>query len=252
MLEVKGVIKRFGGVTAVSGCTLSVAEHSITGLIGPNGAGKSTLFHLISGFMRPDAGEIWFRGHRIDGLPAHEVARRGLARTFQIPRELGQMTVLENLMLVPAGQSGESMLRALAGFRRVAREEQAIRDRALRLLETVQLSHLAAEPAANLSVGQKKLLELARAIMARPALVLLDEPGAGVNPTLLRDLMGVIARMRDEGHTFLIIEHNMDLVMNLCDHVIVMSQGQRLTEGPPDAVRRDPVVQEAYLGGETA
>lgn len=248
MLSVRNVTKAFGGIRAVDQCSIEVARASITGLIGPNGAGKTTLFDMISGFLRPDSGQVWFAGRRIDTLRAHEIARLGLVRTFQIPRALKGMSVIENLMLVPAGQTGESLWGAWLRPRRVRADEEALRQKALEVLEFLDLKGLAWEYAGNLSVGQKKLLELARGLMADPAMILLDEPAAGVNPSLVRRIAEHIRALRERGTTFLLIEHNMELVMDLCDRVIVMSNGRPLATGTPHEVRRNPAVLEAYLG----
>ncbi|GIX45948.1 MAG: ABC transporter ATP-binding protein [Candidatus Tectimicrobiota bacterium] len=248
ILVVEDVVKRFGGVVAVDHCSFSVRRGTITGLIGPNGAGKTTLFNIIAGFYRPDSGRIWFEGRRIDGLPPHRIFARKIARTFQIPRELKRMTVLENLMLVPEHQCGERLFDAWFRPRRVRRQEEAIRRQAEEVLKFVKLDHLRDAYAANLSGGQKKLLELARTMMSEARLILLDEPGAGVNPTLMRDLVGYIQHLREMGRTFLLIEHDMDLVMEICNPVIVMSNGRLLMEGTPEEVRRDPRVLEVYLG----
>ncbi len=251
LLDVRAVTKSFEGLRAVNECSLQVGRGTITGLIGPNGAGKTTLFNLVTGFLKPTAGEIAFAGDRIDGLPPHRVFGKGIVRTFQIPRELKLMTVLENLMLVPAGQSGERLWNAWLLPFRVGRQEREIRDKALEVLEFVNLWHLRHEYASNLSSGQKKLLELARTLMGEPRLILLDEPGAGVNPTLMKGLVTLIERLRDEsGITFFLIEHDMDLVARLCNPVIVMSSGEKIAEGPPDEVVRDERVLEAYLGGQ--
>jgi branched-chain amino acid transport system ATP-binding protein len=251
LLDVRTVTKSFEGLRAVSECSLQVRRGTITGLIGPNGAGKTTLFNLITGFLKPTAGEIAFAGERIDGLPPHRVFDKGIVRTFQIPRELKLMTVLENLMLVPAEQAGERLWNAWFLPFRVGRQEREIRDKALEVLEFVSLWHLRHEYASNLSSGQKKLLELARTLMGDPRLILLDEPGAGVNPTLMKSLVALIERLRDEsGITFFLIEHDMDLVARLCNPVIVMSSGEKIAEGPPDEVVRDERVLEAYLGGQ--
>jgi len=251
MLEVRSLEKSFGGLRAVDSCSLEVKKGAITGLIGPNGAGKTTLFNLVTGFLRPDGGEILFKGERIDGLPPHEVFRRKICRTFQITREFGHMTVLENLMLVPENQRGEQILNTWFRPGLVKRQEREIRDKALAVLEFVELIDQKDEYAGILSGGQKKLLELAKTMMADPALILLDEPGAGVNRTLMRKLVGNIRELcAEKGITFLIIEHDMDLVMNLCTPVIVMSEGQKLAEGTPDEIRSDKRVLEAYLGGQ--
>ena len=238
LLAVTGVTKSFGGALALAGCTLSVREGSITGLIGPNGAGKTTLFNVISGLTRADGGEIRLGRERLDGLAAHAIARRGVARTFQIPRPLGRMTVLENQLVYAHDQPGELLARVFATPARVRDAERRARERA----------HLADARADALSGGQKKLLELARALMSDPHIVLLDEPGAGVNPTLMRSLIETIRTLQGAGRTFLLIEHDMDLVTELCDPVIVMAQGKTLVEGPFTEVRRDPRVLEAYLG----
>ncbi len=251
LLEIANVAKSFGGLQAVQNCSLQVRRGTITGLIGPNGAGKTTLFNLISGFYAPDSGRIVFQGRRIDGLPPHRVFRHGLCRTFQVPKELKQMTVLENLMLVPAGQAGERLGAAWLMPLRVRRQERDAYYKALDVLEFVKLAHLRAEYAANLSTGQKKLLELARAMMTDPQLIMLDEPGAGVNPTLLRSLMAQIKRLvAERGITVLLIEHNMTVVMGLCDPVIVMSNGEKLAEGTPAEIQQNEQVLAAYLGGQ--
>lgn len=251
LLEVERVVKSFDGVRAVNDCSLQVQPGTITGLIGPNGAGKTTLFNLITGFLKPSSGRIVFKDERIDGLPPHQIFRRGIVRTFQIPRELKQMTVLENLMLVPAEQAGERLWNPWFFPFRVARQEREIRDKALDILEFVDLWHLRDEYAANLSSGQKKLLELARTLMADPEMILLDEPGAGVNPTLMRKLVHNIEQLcYGKGITFFLIEHDMDLVTRLCNPIIVMSNGEKLAEGPPEEVKSDERVLEAYLGSQ--
>ncbi len=231
MLNIVEVKKNFGGVQALRGCSFSVAKGTITGLIGPNGAGKTTLFNVISGIFKPDGGEIQFNGERIDGLPSHRISRKGILRTFQIPRVLNRMTVLENLLLYPQHQRGERLWTNLFQYRKVLGQEQEIRDRALKILEFVNLHPLKDAYAMELSGGQKKLLELARVLMADPQMILLDEPGAGVNPTLMNELIKRILQLQEKGFTFLLIEHDMDLVVKLCDPVIVMTEGQKLTEG---------------------
>lgn len=251
ILEVENLTKSFGGVRAVSDCTLSVRQGTITGLIGPNGAGKTTLFNLVTGFLKPTAGHIFFRGERIDGLPGHRIFHKGIMRTFQIPRELKTMTVLENLMLVPPGQAGEQIWNPWFFAFRVSRQERQIYDQALEVLEFVGLFHLRDEYASSLSGGQKKLLELARTLMCSPQLILLDEPGAGVNRVLMKEIVSKIEVLcHDRGITFFVVEHDMDLVTRLCDPVIVMSEGQRLAEGTPEEIKRDERVREAYLGGQ--
>ncbi|MCS6932272.1 MAG: ABC transporter ATP-binding protein [Acetobacteraceae bacterium] len=248
MLEASGLTKRFGGLTAVDGVSFTLRARTITGLIGPNGAGKTTLFNLIAGALRPDAGRLTLEGRDITGARPHSVFAAGIGRTFQIPRPFPEMTLLENVMLAPKGQAGERFWVNWLAPRRVAAEERRVREAARHWLEFVGLSHLAREPAKVLSGGQRKLLEIARVMVAEPRLVLLDEPGAGVNPALLEAIMEKISALNAEGVTFLIIEHNMDLVMSLCRPVLVMAGGRLLMEGEPEAVRSDPRVAEAYLG----
>jgi branched-chain amino acid transport system ATP-binding protein len=251
ILIVDNVTRTFGGLRAVNGCTLGVKEGSITGLIGPNGAGKTTLFNIITGFLKPTAGRIYFQGERIDGLPPHRVFSRGIVRTFQIPRELKNMTLLENLMLVPPDQTGEGLWNPLFLPFRVSKQEEEIFNKAVEVLKFVDLIHLRDEYAATLSGGQKKLLELARTLMCNPKMILLDEPGAGVNRVLMKKLVADIERLRrDLGITFFVVEHDMDLITQLCDTVIVMSEGAKLAEGTPEAVKKDEQVLEAYLGGQ--
>ncbi|MBV2180461.1 MAG: ABC transporter ATP-binding protein [Castellaniella sp.] len=249
MLEVSELVKEFGGLHAIDGVSFTLKAHTITGLVGPNGAGKTTLFNTIAGVHKPTSGHIVFQGKPIGGLPPHRIFHEGLVRTFQIPRPFAAMTVLENTMMVPAAQAGEQFWNNW--FRRgaVRAQEQACRARARDILAFVGLDRLASEYARNLSGGQQKLLELARVLMADPQLILLDEPGAGVNPTLLATIMDKLREIHEHGMTFLIIEHNMDLIEALCDPVLVMAQGKLLMEGTPDVVRNDPRVLDAYLGG---
>lgn len=250
MITVKDVVKRFGGLTAVDGCSFTIPAGSITGLIGPNGAGKSTLFNIVAGFTKPDSGHIVLDGHDVTGLTPHRLFHRGIVRTFQVPHEFDRMTVLENLMIVPANQVGELVFASLFAWRRVRKQERDLRKKAEEVLDFVNLSHLKFELAGNLSGGQKKLLELARTMMTHPRVILLDEPGAGVNRTLLQRLAGDIKRLNTElGYTFCIIEHDMDLVTKLCDPVVVMAQGKVLAEGKMEQLRKDERVKEAYLGG---
>ena len=252
ILAVEQLKKGFGGIQAVDGATFGVAPGSITGLIGPNGAGKSTTFDLITGVHSPDSGRIRFDGTDITGWQPDRVARRGLVRSFQIARELAGMTVMENVMLAPPDQLGERFWPAvLPGFRgRVAEQERELREQAWETLEFLELDDLAGERAGSLSGGQRKLLELARVLMTDPEMILLDEPMAGVNPTLGRKLLDRLQELSDRGYTFLLVEHDMDVVMEHCDPVIVLHQGDVLAQGPPAAIRNNERVLEAYLGGE--
>jgi branched-chain amino acid transport system ATP-binding protein len=250
ILSVRNVSKHFGGITAVDNVSLDVAPHRITGLIGPNGAGKTTLFNVITGLYKPDSGEVYYNGERIDGLPLHQTFRKGICRTFQISRELKLMTVLENLMLVPLAQPGESLWKTWFFSRQVSKRESEIREGALEALRSVGLYGLRNEYAGNLSGGQKRLLELARTMMAQAELVLFDEPGAGVNPSERRTLADHIRRLVSEaGATVFLIGHEMELVMDICNPIIVMDRGKRLMEGSPQEVSSDPRVLEIYLKG---
>ncbi len=251
-LRVEGLRKEFGGITAVDGASFEVEAGSLTGLIGPNGAGKSTTFNCITGVHQPTAGGVYLKGEDITGLEPYQIAQRGLVRTFQIARELSEMTVLENLMLAPKNQLGESALRSvLPGLRGdVVAQERELREQAWETLEFFEIDHLATEYAGTLSGGQRKLLEMARALMTDPEVVLLDEPLAGVNPTLEEKLLDRIHDLRAEGYTFLFVEHDMDVIMNNCEHIIVMHQGRVLAEGGADDIRNNEQVIEAYLGEE--
>ena len=248
MLEVSGLLKAFGNLRAVDGVDLAIEAGTITGLIGPNGAGKTTLFNLIAGALAPEAGAIRFMGERIDGLTPDRIFTRGLARTFQVPRPFPQMTVLENLMLVPPHQAGERFWNNWVRAGRVRGEERRARERAREVLELCALADKAGETAGRLSGGQQKLLELARVLIAEPKLILLDEPAAGVNPVLLETLVDRIVRLNRRGVTFLVIEHNLDLVMSVCRPIAVMAQGRLIYHGDAAGVRKDRRVLDAYLG----
>ncbi|HEX6222691.1 MAG TPA: ABC transporter ATP-binding protein [Acidimicrobiia bacterium] len=239
-MEVREISKAYGGVQAVDRCSFTVTEGSITGLIGPNGAGKTTAFDIISGIVTPDAGSAWFDGTNVTDWMPHRVTRRGVSRTFQITRTLGDLTVLEN-MVVGSPTGG---WRALLGSRILQREEH----RAMDLLRFVGIDHLASAPAESLSYGQKKLLEFASVLMPDPRLIMLDEPAGGVNPALLERLMDHIRELNSSGMTFLVVEHNMDVVMSLCSSIVVMAHGEVLTRGTPEMIRDDDTVLDAYLG----
>jgi branched-chain amino acid transport system ATP-binding protein len=252
MISAQRINKSFGGIRAVADCSLAVGRGQILGLIGPNGAGKTTLFNILAGFMPPDSGRILLDGEDVTGRRPHELFHRGLVRTFQIAHELARMTVLENLMVVPPGQIGEHLLTALFRPGRVAEEERALRERAEEVLARLKLGELRFELAGNLSGGQKKLLELGRAMMTEAKVVLLDEIGAGVNRSLMAELASYIERLnRERGYTFCIIEHDMDLIARLCDPVVVMAEGRVLTQGSMAEIRANEAVIEAYLGGRT-
>ncbi len=249
VIEVQNVTKRYGGLVAVNDCTLSVARGSITGLIGPNGAGKTTLFNMVAGTQKPDGGKIIFDGEDVTGLAPYELFGRGMLRTFQLAHEFSQMTSLENLMMVPGDQPGESLANAWLKPSLVASRELEVRQRANDVIDFLKLAHVKNELAGNLSGGQKKLLELGRTMMVEAKLVLLDEVAAGVNRTLLKDLAGNIERMnRELGYTFFVIEHDMDLISRLCHPVIVMAQGEVIAEGPMEEIRQNPEIIEAYFG----
>ena len=250
ILEARGLVRAFGGVRAVDGLDIDLAEGGITGLIGPNGAGKSTAFNLITAVIRPQAGTVRLNGEDISKLPSYQRARKGMIRTFQLAREFGRLTVLENLMLAPQLQLGERLGPIFMTPRQVRDADDRVYARAVEVLEISNLAPLRDEYAANLSGGQKKLLELARTLMIDCSVVLLDEPGAGVNPALMNTLREMIQELnRDHGKTFLIVEHDMDLIAALCDPVIVMTEGRNLIEGSFEDIRQDPRVIEAYLGG---
>jgi branched-chain amino acid transport system ATP-binding protein len=248
LLDIRDVVKTFGGIRAVDGASLSVREQSITGLIGPNGAGKTTLFNVITGLYPTEEGTILFSDERIEQLLPHEVVARGVIKTFQVPREFKNITVLENLMLAAKGHVGENFGPIFLRPKRVWSREREVMERAQSLLEFFELGDLEQEFAKNLSGGQKKLLELARALMTDPVLVMLDEPVAGVNRTLAAKLLDWIDKLRQEGLTFFIIEHDMDVVMSRCDTVIAMHQGKVLATGTPTEIKANEEVIETYLG----
>jgi branched-chain amino acid transport system ATP-binding protein len=252
ILRTEKICKRFGGAVALEAVTLSVAVGSIAGLIGPNGAGKTTLFDILAGDSRASSGEVFLRGRALGSAPVHTRLAAGLGRTFQIPRPFAGLTVVENVMLGSQQHAGERLWPNWLAPRRVARLEARLLARAMELLDFVMLTSLAHEPARVLSGGQRKLLELARVLMAEPALVLLDEPAAGVNPALLDIIIERIAALNRQGISFLIVEHDMELVARLCSEVFVIASGRLLCQGTAQAVLEDRRVIDAYLGGVAA
>jgi neutral amino acid transport system ATP-binding protein len=247
ILVADNVVRRFGGLTAVDVGHVEIQRGSITALIGPNGAGKTTFFNLLTGFDRPDSGSWNFNGRSLSGMPAYKVARGGMVRTFQLTKALSKLTVIENMRLGAVGQRGESVWRAMfAGFWR--NQEIEITDRADELLGRFTLDTKRDDFAGSLSGGQRKLLEMARALMVGPEMVMLDEPMAGVNPALTQSLLGHVKNLREQGMTVLFVEHDMDMVRDISDWVLVMAQGKLIAEGPPDSVMSDVRVIDAYLG----
>jgi branched-chain amino acid transport system permease protein len=242
LLEVKGVSKNFGGLVAVDSADLVVQPGTITALIGPNGSGKTTLFNLVTGAMRADAGEVWFDGRRIDKMQPWRRGHLGLARTFQTTRLFKSMTVLENLVAPLPDAKWRTMLAGAVGSKEA--------DRARDLLEFVGMARFIHQPAGTLSYGQQKLVELAQVLMLEPRLVLLDEPAGGVNPSLVGRMVEIVRDLNRQGVTFLVVEHNIPMVLQLCDPVVVFSRGRAIAEGPPATIREDPIVLDAYLGDE--
>jgi len=249
ILQVDNLSKYFGGLAAVSDCSLKIKRGSITGIIGPNGSGKTTLFNLIAGNLKSSKGKVLFNNENITDVPSYELFSKGVLRTFQIAHEFTNLTVLENLMMVPGNQSGENLVNALFKPALVKKEEVKVKEKALEVIEFLNLKHLSNELAGNLSGGQKKLLELGRTMMVDAKLVLLDEVGAGVNRTLLKEIGSAILRLnKEQGYTFCMIEHDMDFISRLCNPVIVMAEGSVLFEGTSDEVKKNEKVIESYLG----
>jgi branched-chain amino acid transport system ATP-binding protein len=249
MIRVKNLHRHFGGFRAVDGSSIEIDEGSITGVIGPNGAGKTTLFNVIAGVLPPTSGTVTMGEEDITGVPPHELFHKGLLRTFQIAHEFSSMTVLENLMMVPAGQTGETLWNTWFGRKRIADEERQLAAKAVEVLEFLTIDHLKDEKAGNLSGGQKKLLELGRTMMVDAKIVFLDEVGAGVNRTLLNTIGDAILRLnRERGYTFCMIEHDMEFIGRLCNPVIVMAEGKVLTKGTIEEIKSNEQVIEAYLG----
>ena len=253
ILSVRGVSKQFAGLRAVNDVSLDVKRQSITALIGPNGAGKTTLFNLMTGFLRPSAGSVTFEGRSMDGLPAHRRSQAGLVRTFQIPRVFSRLSVLENLLTADPQQPGDRFLGCFYRNGAMWRAERAARDKAMELLKLLNIERLADEYAGTMSGGQRKLIELGRVLMTDPTMIMLDEPMAGVNPALgLKLLERVEFLRRERGITFLYVEHDMEVVMRVSDRVVVLDAGQVIADGPPDTIRADERVIDAYLGRASA
>lgn len=249
MIRVENLSKHFGGLKAVNNASLEIEKGSITGLIGPNGAGKTTLFNTIAGLYAPTSGRIYLGDEDITGLKPHQLFQKGMLRTFQIAHEFSRMSVVENLMMVPGGQSGERLINAWFRRSEVERQETAVHEKAMQVIDFLNLGHVANELAGNLSGGQKKLIELARTMMVDAKIVFLDEVGAGVNRSLLREIGDAIIKLNEEkGYTFCLIEHDMDFISRLCDPVICMAEGAVLAQGTAEEVRNNEEVIEAYLG----
>ena len=249
ILSVRNLTKRFGGLVALNNCNIDIEENSITGIIGPNGSGKSTLFNVITGHLKPEEGSVFYNNNDITGLESYELFSLGMLRTFQIAHEFTNMTVVENLMVVPGNQNGESLLYSLLNRKKINEEDEIIRNKAFEVLEFLKIDHLKNELAGNLSGGQKKLLELARTMMVDAKIVFLDEVGAGVNKTLLNDIADSIQRLnKEKGYTFCMIEHDFELISKLCDPIIVLAEGSVLFKGTSNEIRNNEEVIESYLG----
>ena len=249
MLKIEQLTKDFGGLRAVDGCSFEVPQGMIFGLIGPNGSGKTTLFNLVTGFLEPTGGQVYFKGRSIAGLPPHQIARRGIVRTFQMVRTFNRMTVMENLLVGSQDQAGENVLWGILRTGRIRRQECAAVERARALLGVVGLQGMADEYCGSLSYAEQKMVEITRALMTDPDLIMLDEPASGINPTLVNQILDYIRRLRDEqGKTFLVVEHDMRVIMNLCDRIAVLNYGRKIAEGTPGEISGDSVVIDAYLG----
>ncbi len=249
LLSIRDLRKSFGGLQALDGVSFNVREDTVTGLIGPNGSGKTTLFNVVSGFLPKDGGEVSFKDKRIDGLLPDEIARLGLVRTFQIDQSAVEMTVLENLLVSSPNQSGEKLWHIIPNFGRILREEKENLKRAVSILDLLGIKHLANEYAGNLSGGQRKLLSLGRMLMAEPTLYFLDEPTAGVNPTLIKELLAFLRKevISKKGTTIFIIEHNMKVISSICDEVIVLDSGQKIAQGTPSEIQNNDQVLACSL-----
>ena len=249
MLKVDQLTKDFDNLRAVDHCSFEVSQGRIFGLIGPNGSGKTTVFNLVTGFLEPTAGRIYFQDREISGLRPHQIGQLGIVRTFQLVRAFNRMTVMENLLLAPKNQAGENCLLGVLRTAKVRRQEQEAIERARDLLAVVGLEKVADEYCGNLSYAEQKMVEITRALMTDPQLILLDEPASGINPTLVNQILDYIRRLRDEqGKTFLVVEHDMRVIMNLCDRIAVLNYGQKIAEGTPAEICADSQVIDAYLG----
>lgn len=248
LLVAEGLSKSFGGIKAVDNASIEVNQGSITGLIGPNGAGKTTLFNLLSNFISPDSGKVTFDKQAINHLSSYQIAQQGFIRTFQVARVLSRLSVIENMLLAAPQQTGENFFKVWLQQPKLRKEEKQNKEKAMSILESVGLVEKAYDYAGALSGGQRKLLEMARTLMTNPKLILLDEPAAGVNPTLIKQICQHIVNWNQQGISFLIIEHNMDVIMSLCDRVWVLAEGTNLAEGTPEEIQNNEAVLQAYLG----
>jgi ABC-type branched-subunit amino acid transport system ATPase component len=249
VLRVDQLTKDFDNLRAVDHCSFEVSQGLVFGLIGPNGSGKTTVFNLVTGFLQPTAGRIYFQGREITGLRPHQIGQLGIIRTFQLVRAFNRMTVMENLLMAPKNQAGENCLLGVLRTAKVRRQEQEAIQRAADLLALVGLEKVADEYCGNLSYAEQKMVEITRALMTDPQLILLDEPASGINPTLVNQILDYIRRLRDEqGKTFLVVEHDMRVIMNLCDRIAVLNYGQKIAEGTPAEISADSRVIDAYLG----